>query len=217
MIDGPRLEPLSGAARRLVVILHGYGAAGRDLIGLGAAWRQHLPDAAFVAPDAPQACDHMPDGRQWFSLTLRDPHEYWTGCLAARPVLDAFLDAELSRLGLADGDLALVGFSQGCMMALHVGLRRSRTAAAIVGYSGRMAGLDHVGEIAVRPRVTLIHGELDDVIHAECMVSTAAALRGAGVLVDHFLLAGIGHEIDGRGERLGREAIVCAFATSPTA
>ena len=213
MLGGPRLEALSGHARQLVVILHGYGADGHDLIPLGEAWRAALPDAAFIAPDGPDPCAHMPDGRQWFPLDLRDPREYWAGCLGIRPAVDAFLDAELQKLGLDDGALALVGFSQGTMTALHVGLRRARPAAALVGYSGRLAGLDRLGEITARPPVTLIHGAEDDVIAATDMTVAATALRGAGLAVETHLVPRLGHEIDGRGLDFGLAALRRAFGT----
>ena len=126
-LNGPRLEPRSGQAKRLVVFLHGYGADGNDLIDIGRAWEPMLPDTAFVSPHAPEPCGQAPMGRQWFPLTMRDPNERWKGAVEARPALDAFLDAELQAAGLDDSKLALVGFSQGTMMALHVGLRdRSR-------------------------------------------------------------------------------------------
>src|SRR5687768_17764662 len=96
-LDGPRIEPRNGPASQLVVFLHGYGADGNDLIEIGRAWQQLLPNAAFVSPHAPEACAGAPMGRQWFTLTFRDPNERWTGVNAAAPCLDAFLDAELQR------------------------------------------------------------------------------------------------------------------------
>src|SRR5580693_3806488 len=135
-LDGPRLSPRSGAARQLVVFLHGYGADGNDLIEIGRAWQQLLPQAAFVSPHAPEPCGQAPVGRQWFALTFRDPNERWVGANKAAPALEGFIDAELKRHNLPPAALALVGFSQGTMMALHVGLRRSVPPAAIVGYSG---------------------------------------------------------------------------------
>src|SRR5262245_38816560 len=164
-LDGPRLEPRSGPARQLVVFLHGYGADGNDLIELGRAWQGLLPQAAFVSPHAPEPCGQAPTGRQWFPLTIRHPGERRTGCNHAAPVLDAFLDAELKRRNLPPTALALVGFSQGTMMALHVGLRRAATLAAIVGYSGLLVTPSDpnpeklAAEVKSRPPVLLIHGD----------------------------------------------------------
>src|SRR5215468_3253445 len=137
-LDGPRLEPKSRNARQLVVFLHGYGADGNDLIDIGRAWQQILPDAAFVSPHAPRPCGQAPMGREWFPLTFRNPTERWDGVHMAAPGLETFLDAELARHKLPPSALALVGFSQGTMMSLHVGLRRAVPPAAIVGYSGML-------------------------------------------------------------------------------
>src|SRR5262245_34463925 len=99
-LAGPRLSPLSGRATALVVLLHGYGANGDDLIGLAQAWQSRLPQAAFVAPNAPASIAGMPGALQWFALTLRDPGEYWRGVTAAAPALERAIDQELARLGL---------------------------------------------------------------------------------------------------------------------
>src|SRR5262249_24408725 len=125
-LNGPRLEPRGGgAARQLVVFLHGYGADGNDLIEIGRAWEALMPNAGFVSPHAPEVCATAGAGRQWFGLTFRDPQERWTGVNAAAPILERFLDTELQRRNPAPSALALVGFSQGPMRALHVGLRRA--------------------------------------------------------------------------------------------
>ena len=124
-LDGPRLAARSGAAQQLVVFLHGYGADGNDLIEIGRTWQPSLPHAAFVSPHAPKPCGEAGVGRQWFPLTFRDPNERWVGVNKAAPVLQRFLDTELERHKLPPSALALVGFSQGTMMALHVGLRRA--------------------------------------------------------------------------------------------
>ena len=145
-LDGPRIPASGGRAKGLVVFLHGYGADGGDLIELGKHWRALLPQTAFVSPHAPERCAGAPTGRQWFALTNRPPHDpggaedRWNGVVKARGPIDAFLDAELERLGLDDSKLALVGFSQGSMMAMHLGLRRRRAPAAILGYSGLLVG-----------------------------------------------------------------------------
>ena len=195
-LDGPRIAPNRGRASSLVVLLHGYGANGDDLIALGDAWRQWLPDAAFVAPNAPQAIPGMHGALQWFALTLRDPSEYWRGVEAARPALDRFLDAELARYRLPPSRLVLVGFSQGTMMALHVGLRRPAAPAGIVAYSGLLAGPDHLAETKARPPVLLVHGEADDLIPIDALHMAREALAGAGIPVEWHVRPGLGHGID---------------------
>ena len=142
-IAGPAVMAASGKARQLVVLCHGYGADGNDLIGLAPHWQRLLPDADFVSPHAPQRCD-AGFGYQWFPIARLDPAELMRGVESAAPVLDDFIDEELSRRGLDESRLALVGFSQGTMMSLHVGLRRPRPPAAIIGYSGALAGGDRL-------------------------------------------------------------------------
>ena len=197
-IDGPRLGTKSGGApKHLVVLLHGYGADGKDLIGLGQQWQAMLPDAAFVAPNAPEPCGQAPMGKQWFPLTMRDPNERWIGCQKAAPGLDAFLDAELASQGLDDGKLAIVGFSQGTMMALHVGLRRRRAPAAIVGFSGLLVdGPEPLEGPTPPPPVLLTHGSDDEVIPADALFMSAEGLAEAGVPCQWHLSVGVGHGID---------------------
>jgi len=210
-LDGPRLEPRSGPARHLVVFLHGYGADGNDLIDIGRAWQQILPQAAFVSPHAPEPCGQAPVGRQWFPLTFRDPNERWIGVNKAAPLLQRFLDAELARRQLPAAALALVGFSQGTMMALHVGLRRSVAPAAIVGYSGLLVTPEDgnpeafAAEIKSRPPVLLVHGDRDEVIPPQALFQAMQGLAALGVTVEWHLSAGIGHGIDAEGLRHGGE------------
>ena len=196
-LDGQRLGARSGTVKQLVVLLHGYGADGRDLIALGQQWQALLPDAAFAAPNAPEPCGQAPMGRQWFPLTSRDPDERWTGVNRAAPPLDAFLDAELARHGLDAGKLALVGFSQGTMMALHVGLRRPRRPAGLVGFSGLLVGPEHLRVAGAPPPVLLTHGSEDDVIPVDAMFVAAEDLAAAGVPCQWHLSAGVAHGIDG--------------------
>lgn len=214
MLDGPRLDPLSGRpAAKLVILLHGVGADGQDLIDIGRHWAPLFPDAAFVAPNAPDPCDWDATRYQWFRLTVRDPHEYWQGAAAAAPKLDAFIDAELARHGLVDSDLAIVGFSQGTMMALQVGPRRAHPPAAIIGYSGRIAGVERLAsETVSRAPVLLVHGALDEVIPVAAMAETAAALRDAGFVVETIERPGLGHGIDAAGLKAGAAFLRQAFA-----
>jgi phospholipase/carboxylesterase len=214
---GPRLAPRSGAAQQLVVFLHGYGADGDDLIDIGRAWQQYLPHAAFVSPHAPEPCGQAPVGRQWFPLTFRDPHERWVGVNKAAPALERFLDAELARHQLPPTALALVGFSQGTMMALHVGLRRAVPPAAIVGYSGLLVIPEDVdaevfaAEIKSRPPVLLVHGDRDDLIPPQALFQATQGLAALGLSVEWHLSAGIGHGIDAEGLRHGGEFLVKRF------
>ena len=201
LLSGPSAEPFSGLpARQLVVLLHGVGANGADLIELAPYVAEALPDAAFVAPDAPFEYDMAGFGRQWFSLQDRSTPALAAGIRAAAPILDAFIEQELACRGLTDADLALVGFSQGTMMALHVGPRRPRAAAAIVGFSGALVAPDALAdELASRPRMLLIHGEEDEVVNPACLAQAEQGLATFGIPVLAEMRPGLGHSIDGPG------------------
>ena len=201
LIDGPMIEPASGGpARSLAILLHGYGSNGDDLISLGLDWRTALPDTAFVAPDAPEPCPGAPDGYQWWGITSLDRAAIVAGVARTAPVLDAFLDDELARHGLGEDRLALVGFSQGTMMALHVGPRRPAALAGIVGYSGMLANAAGLGDRAHRkPPVLLIHGDADPMIPLSAFHRTRDALTGHGFVVETHVSAGLGHSIDAAG------------------
>jgi phospholipase/carboxylesterase len=210
-LDGPRVAAANGRADSLVVFLHGYGADGNDLIELGRQWRGLLPQTAFVSPNAPERCPGAPMGRQWFALANAPPDDpsgtdqRWNGAVAARGPLDAFLDAELQRLELDESRLALVGFSQGTMMALHVGLRRRRAPAAIVGFSGMLIGPEKLAEATARdsrgapPPILLVHGDQDQMIPLDAMFVAADALGAADIPTQWHLSFGIGHGIDAGG------------------
>ncbi len=216
-INGPRLAPRSGRAKQLVVFLHGYGADGADLIEIGRQWQSWLPDAAFVAPNAPELLPGSPMGRQWFALTFRDPNERWRGVNQTGPGLDAFLDEELRRHDLGPGKLALVGFSQGTMMALHAGLRRPVAPAAIVGFSGMLVGEEGQApdglkaHLRAKPPILLVHGDRDDVIPIDALFGSAEALAAAEVPCEWHLSVGIGHGIDGEALRHGGLFLARAF------
>ncbi|HSD93169.1 MAG TPA: phospholipase [Methyloceanibacter sp.] len=219
LIDGPRLPPaVGGAARQLVVFLHGYGADGNDLIGLGREWATALPHAAFVSPHAPEPCGMSPMGRQWFNLTFRDPGEMARGVKHAAPALNAFLDAELERHNLPARALALVGFSQGTMLGLGVGLTRQPPPAAIVGYSGALAPVEALPtNPAEAPAILLVHGEIDELIPIEAMFIAREQLARAGLAIEWHVAQGIGHGIDGEGLRLGGAFLKQAFAAAQLA
>ncbi|MFD0986058.1 alpha/beta hydrolase [Methyloligella solikamskensis] len=204
-LDGPRIEPASGGpAKQLVILLHGYGADGNDLIGLGRSWAPLLPDAAFVSPNAPNACAMSPMGREWFPLSFRDAEEYSRGVAEAKPILNGFIDSELKRYSLAEGSLALVGFSQGTMMSLAVGLSREKPPKAILGYSGALAESEFAADIGEKgPNILLIHGDMDQVIPVEALTMAREHLTALGLSVESHIAKGVGHGIDQEGLMLG--------------
>lgn len=204
-LDGPRLDPTSGEPpRQIVMLLHGVGADGNDLIGLAPYFQRVLPDALFIAPNAPEPYEMAPFGFQWFSLQDFSADARLTGVQATAPVLDRFIDEILDAHELADENLVLIGFSQGTMMALHVGLRRERPLAGIVGYSGMLVGPELLAdEIRSRPPVLLTHGDADQVLPPEALGLGAKALEALGVPVRAAMRPTLGHGIDEDCVKLG--------------
>jgi len=207
-LSGPRLEPLHGEAAHLVVFCHGYGADGNDLIGLAAQWQRALPNAAFVAPNAPERCPGA--GYQWFPISRLDPHEMHKGVESAKDTLETFVETELARLELSSERLALVGFSQGTMMVLQVGLRGPFKPAAIVGFSGLLTGTPPHADAAAPP-ILLAHGDSDTVIPPEALLMTATALGAAGFRVRWHVSPGIGHGIDAAALEMAGCFLTAAF------
>lgn len=202
-LDGPRLPPASGGpAKQLVILVHGYGSDGADLIGLAPSWRNILPDAAFVAPDAPMRCPGA--GYQWWGLATFSAAEMLAGVTSAAPSLDSFIDEELARHGLTEEDLLLVGFSQGTMMSLHVGARRQKPVAGIIGFSGMLIAPERLAaEARSHPPVLLVHGSADTVLPVQALATAKAALAGAGFPVESHVSPGLGHGVDQAGLTLG--------------
>jgi phospholipase/carboxylesterase len=203
-IDGPRRAAVSGTTRSLVVFLHGYGANGADLFSLSRPLSTLLRDSAFAAPDAPAPCEMGGPGFQWFGLMgpggrmeIRE-----SGVDEAAPVLAAYLAAELARYRLDSSRLALVGFSQGTMMSLQVGLRTVPAPAAIVGFSGMMLAPDRLlREPHGSPPVLLVHGTADQVVPFAALADAEAALKAAAIPVETLVRPGLGHGIDDEGLR----------------
>lgn len=200
-LTGPEALPLSGGpARQLVLLLHGVGVTGADLAELIPYVAPALPDAAFVAPDGPEPYDMAPFGRQWFSLADRSGPALAAGVRRAALVLDRFIDEQLARFNLTEADLALVGFSQGTMTALHVAPRRERALAAVVGFSGAVVSPEALAaELRSRPRVLLVHGDADEVVNPACLAQAERSLSAVGVPVLTDMRPGLGHSIDGPG------------------
>jgi phospholipase/carboxylesterase len=206
-IDGPRQEPADGQpARAQVILLHGYGADGNDLIGLAPYWARELPHVGFVSPNAPFPCEMPPMGRQWFSLGDRSPDSMLAGARMAAQVIDGFIDDEMKRLDLTPDKIALVGFSQGTMMSLFVGPRRAEAIAGIVGFSGRLIGPELMAEeVKTKPPVTLVHGQADEMVPAAALGQAVSGLEAVGIEVASEMRPGLGHSIDEQGLKIGLE------------
>jgi phospholipase/carboxylesterase len=213
-LSGPIHKPQSGGKpKQLVLLLHGYGSDGNDLIGLAPHWAPLMPNAEFVAPNAPFPCEMAPFGYQWFSLADDSQAARLAGARAAASLIDAYIDAALKVRGLDDSKLAMVGFSQGTMMSLYVAPRRARPCAAVVGYSGALIGPQELArEIRSRPPVLLMHGDADPVVPHSELAWAQKALSEVGVPVTVETRPRVAHSIDDRGLMLGGRFLVHSFA-----
>ena len=213
IINGKSLQPRSGAApKQIVLLLHGFGSSGADMIALAPHWQDALPDALFLAPHAPQRCGMMAAGYQWWGLSGFAPSALAAGASSAAPAINAFIDRKLEQYGLGNSKLALVGFSQGTMMALHVGLRRPQAVAAVVGYSGILTNMADVAHKKLAmPPVLLIHGTADPVVPIAALHRAESELTRLGVQVTTHVSQGIAHSIDPVGLKFGRDFVASAL------
>lgn len=208
----------SETPQRLVILLHGLGSNGQDLISLAPLWAKDLPGTLFISPDAPFHCDMVPDGYpnsyQWFSLQDRNPDKIKAGIETAQPLLNHFIEAQLEEYGVPADKLALVGFSQGTMMSLFAGPRYKDKIAGVLGYSGALFGEDGLGaDTAHKFPVCLIHGEADDVVPVEAYHHAKKALEGAGYPVSGHTTTHLTHSIDQDGVDEGRAFLASVIAS----
>lgn len=212
-LSGPSAPPAAGGPpRQLVILLHGVGADGHDLINLSQSMGQKLPHAQFVAPNGPESCDMAPMGYQWFSLQDRTPGSMLAGIQRSVPLLNAFIDAELEKTGLDDRKLALLGFSQGTMMSLYTAPRRPKQMAGVLGYSGALLGSDTLASEAVsKPPTFLIHGDADQVVPVQALHAAVTGLEAAGIPVQSSVRPGLPHGIDPEGMAYGAAFLANVF------
>lgn len=213
-LTGLRWGPASkSVAQQLVVLCHGLGADAHDLIDLAPGWARALPDALFVAPDAPEPYDEGPTGRQWYSLQDRTPAMLDAGARRAAPLLLAYIDAELTQAGLSPDAVAMMGFSQGAMMVLHAGLRRHVPPRGILAYSGALLDTPALAaECTGHPPVLLVHGEQDEVVPFSRGKAAESALKRVGIPLQTLWCPKLGHGIDDAGVSAGALFLQRLFA-----
>jgi phospholipase/carboxylesterase len=206
-----RRSAQSGKADWLVLFLHGYGSSGADLMSFADYWQGAMPNVAFVAPDGPEAAKE--GGFRWIGKHPAGDPRLYDDAVAAAPSLHDFIDGELAREGLDASRLALVGFSQGTVMALHLGLRRAIAPAAVLGYSGGLVGADKLrDEITSKPPVMLVHGEQDDLAPIYGMMTSVKALTEVGIASQGIPIPGLGHAVDANALIYGARFLLSAFA-----
>jgi phospholipase/carboxylesterase len=196
--------PKSGdKPKQIIVLLHGYGSNGQDLISLTPYWAPAVPDAMFVSPDAPFPCE-AGMGQQWFSLMEYTSEKLLEGAQLAAPILDAYLDDLLMEYDLEAQNLVLAGFSQGTMMSLYNGTRRKNQIAGVLGYSGALIGAENLSK-GTKPPIHIIHGENDSVVPVSSYHDAVKSLTQNGFSVSGHTTPMLGHSIDEEGIESGKK------------
>lgn len=214
MLSGPRRPPASGGKPKgLVIALHGYGSNGDDLIGLAPYWERLLPDVQFSAPHAITPLPGFAGAHQWFPIGSMDPSHLAEGARTAAPILEAFIQAEMARFEVGPRQTALVGFSQGTMMALQVGLSASSAFAGILGYSGGLVGNP---KLASKPEIQLVHGDEDPTVPVAASQMTQDFLRAAGIGVNLHISPRTGHTIALDGLQVGGAFLARVLKPDPS-
>jgi len=202
----------AGPPKSLVILLHGLGSNGQDLISLAPMWSADLPDTVFVSPDAPHPCDMVPAGTpnsfQWFSLQDRDPHTIFQGVTSAQPILDTFITEQIEKYDVPSEKVVLVGFSQGTMMSLYTAPRFPSQLGGVLGYSGALAGEPGIRKMPI----CLVHGEADDVVPFSAYKHARGKLIGAGFRLSGHSTPGLTHSIDQAGLDAGKEFLLTCFS-----
>jgi len=216
ILSGPYVASVSGEkAEKLVIFLHGLGSNGADLIALAPHFAQFMPNAAFISPDAIEPMPEVPGGYQWFPLWERTESQIISGVHGSVSKLNSFIDEQLSAHQLTDNDLALIGFSQGSMVAFHVAAMREIACAGVAAYSGMLVDHEHIKSHAKsKPPIMIVHGSADDVVSAHNMGEAETTLKTAGFCVETLLRPGLGHGIDTEGILAGGQFLQNAFSAS---
>ena len=205
VLDITSILPLSkNKPRQVIILCHGYGGDGKDISNLAINWQRFLPDAIFLCPDAPEVCTVNPRGYQWFDLTTEEEKIILEKSLVAEEKLNIFLDQVFDNFQLAPSNLALVGFSQGCMMAIQVGLKRKERINCLIGYSGKVINQKHLSDnIKSKPKIFLMHGANDTIVSPTYLLEAKEYLNKHGLKIKTKLFKNCDHKIPVEGSSLG--------------
>ena len=205
VLDVTSILPLSkNKPRQVIILCHGYGGDGKDISTLAINWQRFLPDAIFLCPNAPEVCAVNPRGYQWFDLTTDEEKIILEKSLVAEEKLNIFLDQVFDNFQLAPSNLALIGFSQGCMMAIQVGLKRKERINCLIGYSGKVINQKHLSDnIKSKPKIFLMHGANDTIVSPTHLLEAKEYLNKCGLKIKTKLFEDCDHRIPVEGSSLG--------------
>jgi len=199
------IEPeKSSKINNAIILFHGYGGDGKDISSLAINWQRFLPDAIFLCPNAPEVCTVNPQGYQWFDLTSEKEEIILEKSLLAEEKLNTFLDQVFDNFQLEPTNLALVGFSQGCMMSIQVGLKKKEQINCIIGYSGKVINQKHLSNnINSKPKIFLMHGANDTIVPSTHLLEAKEYLNKCGLKIKIKLLKNCDHKIPVEGSSFG--------------
>ena len=205
IFDVTSVPPLSkNKPRQIVLLCHGYGGDGKDISTLAINWQRFLPDAIFLCPNAPEICAVNPQGYQWFDLTVEKAEVILEKSLIAEEKLNTFLEQVFDNLQLEPSNLALVGFSQGCMIGIQTGLKRKKQINCLIGYSGKIINQKHLSiNINSKPKIFLMHGENDTIVSPTHLLESKEYLKKCGINTKIKMFKNCEHRIPVEGSSLG--------------
>ena len=206
-LDVTSINPLSkNSPKQIVILCHGYGGDGKDISTLAINWQRFLPDAIFLCPNAPEACAISPQGYQWFDLTSENEEIILEKSLIAEDKLNLFLDEALNNFNLEPKNVALVGFSQGCMIGIQAGLKNRKGINCLIGYSGKIINKKHLSEnIKSKPKIFLMHGSNDTIVSPTYLLEAKEYLNNLGLKTKTKIFKDCEHRIPVEGVSLGLE------------
>tara|TARA_B100000963_G_scaffold356236_1_gene375961 strand:+ start:690 stop:1343 length:654 start_codon:yes stop_codon:yes gene_type:complete len=203
------LEPMSKSnPKNAVILCHGYGGDGKDISILASYWRTYLPDTIFICPDAPEKCAASPEGFQWFDLMDQTSDQILSKSLIAESKLNKFIDEVKLKNNLSAAQIALSGFSQGCMISLQTGIKRKDKINSIIGYSGKIINIEHLSKnINSRPNIILMHGDIDQVVTIEGLLEAKDFFNKNNYQIETKIFKNCEHRIPTEGSSLGLQFI----------
>ena len=205
ILETTSISPLSkNRPQQAIILCHGYGGDGKDISALAINWQRFLPDAIFLCPNAPEVCAINPQGYQWFDLTSEKEEIILEKSLIAEEKLNTFLNQVSDNLQLESSNLMLVGFSQGCMISIQVGLKRKKQINCLIGYSGKVINQKHLlDNINSKPKIFLMHGENDTIVPPTHLLEAKEYLKKCGINVKTKMFKNCEHKIPVEGSSLG--------------
>jgi len=205
ILDATSISPLSkNKPQQVIVLCHGYGGDGKDISSLAFGWQRFLPNAIFLCPNAPEVCNVNPRGYQWFDLTMEDEKIIFENSLIAEEKLNIFLDQVLNDFQLEISNLALVGFSQGCMISIQVALKKKQQINCLIGYSGKVINQKHLSDnINSKPKIFLMHGANDSIVPSTHLLEAKEYLKKHGINTKTKMFKNCDHKIPVEGTSAG--------------